>query len=463
MHDAGGDGAPRVSLAATIVVVALACVGAAGAWFVLRDDEPLAVSARSEPMPDDPVLPSQPRATAEPVPEAPPGDPSGTPELAATTAWLREQRVTQEAKFVVEISPPYVVWQQYEEITDPERAHLTALRIEKAQGLARRNAILLHELHRRFRELFAEPLSLPDLAAGGRQLDALVLWGRDEYVRLLAGRFRLSTPAARAYTCVSGRRTLSYVSDEALRSQDELPVADGRVQKVQFGLLLHEGTHQLLHAYATGQRGPTAGLAGTDVLAHRSFWLVEGLGEFMGAVEVDAPAKETLAGAAFVHNRIHGHLAALVLEESTWDDVLTELVPRTLAKRWTVDELVAPADAASMIASSVRLEPRGAATLRQLYVARAWCLVHFLWHYDDGRHRAGLVDCVGRLLRAEDGPEAFDEIFGASGSAERAALEAEFEWYWDQVVARRFGWKDRGRGKPWNTVTDAPRGRYQPR
>lgn len=88
--------------------------------------------------------------------------------LGGTREWIRGEKGELLGRFVVEVAPPYVVWQQVEEIVEPDRAHLNPQRLAKARELAKGNTLLLQELHRRFRELFAGPLGLPDLPSGTR-------------------------------------------------------------------------------------------------------------------------------------------------------------------------------------------------------------------------------------------------------------------------------------------------------
>ncbi|MCE9634327.1 MAG: hypothetical protein K8T90_01365 [Planctomycetes bacterium] len=372
--------------------------------------------------------------------------------------FIKANPLFKEFKFVYRWADPYLICQQYEVYTDPEEAHKNKERLANVNKFANRDAIIFTELNRHFRSLFAERFKLPELKEKSRILFAIVLWNHPSYVEFYKKSNNGETPAdyIRAFYSPPEQKIFHYIGDDSMRSQDELPVANGRVQKGSDQVTFHEGTHQLQHEYGAIFKGKPLVDGDTAVSPRKSMWWEEGIAEFMGSVEVEASKKDDLVGATFAHNR----LLLERLKDVRGDGRERNL--REVARKWTIAELILPNHNGELLQKSSVFTPNNPSLGAVLFYGRGWGLTHFLWFYDNGKYRAQYLDYMEKVLKDEQGPEAFAKCMGRKNAKDWKGIEEEFEWYWDRLLARPIGWKDEAKSRPWNTETDPPTGKYDP-
>ena len=318
---------------------------------------------------------------------------------------------------------------------------------ESAANYAHRDAVLLAETHRRFRELFAEKLKLQELPPDRLPLRVIVLWNRESFDDVLRKAGAPTATRVRALWIPSAQTVLTYHGDDAFQELDEWRCADGRVQKECDQVLAAAATAQLLREYAGARRD---GVVDDDGSLGPP-WLTKGLAEFLGGIEVDRDRLETLEGAAWQHERI-------VLSH-----VFTARQQRGLAEKWTIGELlrIQTADAGStscVIDRGESLAPGQGLSMADLFTARAWALCHFLWNYDRGKYRDRFVEFVGRALDGNATSERFaTEVMGRPSAADWGDVAMEFEWYWNQLLARKVG-RNRQTKEWYQPSTEPPQG-----
>ena len=442
------------TLAAAALLAAPACSDEPPQWPPATSQPSSQSSSQSSPQPELTPVPA-----AADTPRDVPGD-TVPPAVAAARARVMQFYAlpgASDLQCVIRISPPYAILQQVDRFTEPDELRKNVARLAKGQQVAVRGEILLTELHRRFRELFAGRFALPDLSAHGRTLLAFVGWERPALEQAyraandgehLPSYYRsiYSRPAQTLFTCVG---------HESLRAQDEVPVAGDRIQKESDQSLLFEGTLQLLHEYGAIVRGHPLVDGDREDAPTRSAWFRYGLAEFMSAVEVDRVNKATLEHAEFRHNRLAQGPISRVIGDGRL------LTYRDLARTWTLTELMEPDDDQGLLRTAARLYPADRLAMAEMFSARSWGLVSFLWNYDHGRYRGALLDTMDAVLHGRDAPNTLARCLGGPGGPganDWARVEQEYEWYWDRCLARRFGWRDAGHTLPWNTETDPPEG-----
>ena len=315
---------------------------------------------------------------------------------------------------------------------------------ESAANYAHRDAVLLAETHRRFRELFAEKLKLRELPADRLPLRVIVLWNRESFDQVLHKAGAAAATRVRALWVPTTQTVLTYHGDDAFQELDEWRCADGRVQKECDQVLAGAATAQLLREYAGVRRG---GLVERDELLGPP-WFTKGLAELLGGVEVGRDRLETLEGAAWQHERI----------------VLTHVVAgrqdRDLSEKWTIQELLRVETTEGDRPGSPNLRgsslaPGRGPSMARLFTVRAWALCHFLWNYDGGKYRDRFIDFVGRVLDGKATSEMFaKDDMGRPRAADWGDVEMEFEWYWNQLLARKVG-RNR-QTKEWYQPSTAP-------
>jgi hypothetical protein len=307
----------------------------------------------------------------------------------------------------------------------------------KSAMFATRDGLLLNELHRRFRELFAAPLSLPELAAIGADgrrgaLDVEIVWN-EAAKDALRKRLGAWTDDGLTHYDSQARRLYHCISDEAVRAQDEVPAAGGWLQKRSDQTLLAAGTQQLLDQYREA----------SDTRPSSAAWFGEGFPKFLGAIEADAASIETLVSAKWRHERV------LLLA------VTTGRASRTSWEAWSLAELLVARSADDATGSGQRLTP-GDSRASSMFRSRAWAFCHFLWNYDGGKHRAALIAYVGDVLRGTASADRFATSMGA-GDGDWSTVEREFEWYWSKLLNRKVE-KSKVTGEWSKPSTDAPTG-----
>ena len=373
-------------------------------------------------------------------------------------AWLRNNPLFKDYKFEVRFADPYVICQQYQELTG-EDAHKNKDRVANANRMANRDAIIFSELNRRFREMFADRFKLPELKDKGRVLFAVITWDNAAFIELHRKAYNGDAPSPwiRAFYSPPEQKIFHYLGTDSLTNQDEMPVAHDRVQKVADQVTFHEGTHQLQHEYGAIYRGKPLVDGDPNVPPRKAMWFDEGFAEFMGAVECERSKKDDLVGATFFHNRLLLERLHQVRGNGRENNY------RDIAKKWTIEQLIQPNHNGELLTQSGKLYPQNGVYMANLFYARAWGLVHFMWFYDNGKYRSNITDYMGTVFKEEHGPDALAKCFKRKSPKDWKGIEDEFEWYWDRCLARQIGFRNpESRSNPYNTETDPPEGKYDP-
>jgi len=312
----------------------------------------------------------------------------------------------------------------------------------KAEALVDRDVALLIETHRRFREMFADPLHLAPLPADRLPQSAIVLWDRASFEAAAARADGEIGRSMRATWLPDSGTIVTYAGTESLQGLDELICAGGRVQKGSDQALAAVGTKQLLREYAAARGARPADGDDEDPPGPR--WLSTGLAEFLGGIETTGDDLPALTPGSIVHGRI---VLALVRDARQ---------RRDHAEEWTIDELMKPwRDVRQRWALGER---RHLPPMPDAFASRAWAFCHFLWNYDDGKYRDRFVTFVGRVLDGTGTSEVFaEEIMGRPSLEDWGDVEMEFEWYWTKLLERKVG-LDRRTRQWYEPSTDPPRG-----
>jgi len=202
---------------------------------------------------------------------------------------------------------------------------------EKADGLAKRRAVLLADLDRRFRELFAERFNLPTLAERGRHPTVVSLWNERHYMRAFRAPPRPEQAREfRGHHDPVTHSFVSYLGDEFLMSEDELLCDDDHVQKLGDQSLLAAGARQLLREYAAIHRGRPLEDGAPEESPPVPMWFESGFADWLGAIEVPLDKLEAPAGEDVRHERIY------------LDCIRESRESRDVAEMWKLKDLMKP-------------------------------------------------------------------------------------------------------------------------
>jgi hypothetical protein len=386
---------------------------------------------------------------------------AGNPRAAIAArkhAWALEHPGFKGLHWLKKFDDPYVVSQQYDVFTDEADKHKNAEREKKANWVAATDALMFRKTYENWLVLFGDRFKMPRLETTNRVLHAIITWNRASFEDL----YRRDNPGSeisggiRAFYSPMEQRIFHYLGDEAMRSQDEIPCKGGRVQKGAYQVAAHEETHQLQHEYTFIHQGHPLEDGKLMVRQPGPMWFTEGLAEFMGACEVADSEKEDLANAKVYFNVILLDRVAGVRGFGQNDNL------REQAREWTLERMMAPTHHAELEQASEKLLPGQKLVMVNLFYARAWGLAHFLWYYDNGKYRENFLKYMELVLKDQASPQGFARIMGRKDIKDWGDVEKEYEWYWNELLKRRIGWKDKGRTQHWDTVTTPPEGRWEP-
>ena len=337
--------------------------------------------------------------------------------------------------------------------TNPAKVLQNAEWEKKAEALAQRDAALAAAIHRRFREMFAEPLQLPPMPADLLPFSVEVLWDRQSFDEVLRGSGAPVTASVRATWLPRTSNVLTYTGDESLQSLDEWACAGGRVQKASDQAVGTACAALLLREYAAVRRGYHGAPGTAPALSRTPPWFRLGLPAVLGGVESgrEDPAAPTVA---LVHDRV---VLSYVDEARRRRDTPEE---------WTLAQLLHPRSFGMDNDNAIALVAGEAGPpypeVPPAFRTRAWAFCHFLWNYDGGKYRDKVVAFTGRVLDDTGTSDVFaKEIMGRPSAADWGEIEMEFEWYWSKLLERLPGPNPVTR-EPRDTMTDAPEGEVDP-
>ncbi len=375
-----------------------------------------------EPAPA-PATPPAAAASPDPAP-SPAADPRAEPVRVETVrvetvrAWARQQPGFAMKRWDVVLEPPFgVAWEVTGDAASDARQEQTA----------RAFAVLGRKLHESWRESFAGPLGLPDLA-GAETLIPFVVTAEpalsDETWTEHAWRGILHAPIP----------------------PKDLDCADGRVQLAGFDPFPRVAARRIVDAHRS---------AASRGAGELPYWLATGLENFLSAVEVDATFRADPARTAVTANRTPALLRHFIRGTGRREDGNL----RGEAAAWTLDALLA-AESSEVVESQGEPSADGAAR-GAAFRWQAWALVSFLWNYDGARYRPQLLDLLRTAI--DQGVTRSDvlRILHAADPAARERLNAELQWYSCAALSVPVicGTAIDPRRRE---ITDPPAGRYEP-
>jgi hypothetical protein len=189
---------------------------------------------------------------------------------------------------------------------------------------------------------------------------------------------------------------------------------------------IHEGVHQLIHAFTKATVEKALGgesLSWTDPRVHsRLHWFQEGMAELFGSsrpkdgggVEMMVPYRSRLEEWKMTRNR-----------------KLSE---------WSFEELLDVSTGQDLQRKSAQKGLADAGRLSSLFYAEAWAWCHFLYFHENGKHRQLLLDQLRHELDGDSGPDVFKSKVWKKkpGDPEWNAMKEEFEKYVQKL------WSDLG-------------------
>jgi hypothetical protein len=340
--------------------------------------------------------------------------------------------------------------------TNPAKVEQNIRWAEKADHLAERNAVLLAELDRRFRELFAGRFKLPTLEEKGRRPTVVSLWNEAHYLKA-TGRDRPYSSKTHLHGTLdpNSHRLLAYLGGPFLMAEDEIRCADGRVQKAGDLSLLTDAAAQLLSEYAAIHRGAPLADGAADESPPAPSWFTAGFSAWLGAFEVPLERLESPTGADVLHERIRLDFVAQARGDWELSFVADSRNSRELAEMWTLKELMKPLNAGYVTTRGDRLSPGAGDRMASFFECRAWALCHFLWNYDGGKYRERLIEYLGLYLDGRTTSQTLAvDVLKRPTADDWGDVEMEYEWYWNQLLERKVG---QGRfTRTWATPTTTP-------
>ncbi|MCA9321453.1 MAG: DUF1570 domain-containing protein [Planctomycetes bacterium] len=172
---------------------------------------------------------------------------------------------------------------------------------------------------------------------------------------------------------------LTYGNRRGEKSEEE---AEHEAREVMF----HEGTHQILHYYASTDD------KGAHLSAYGAMWSDEGVAEYFGGHTMDADGR-------FKFGRINSRVEAVARDQN---DRKRRLDMVNLL-RWSRSEYEREKNKDFNKATNIHLG----------VYAEGWALVHFLNHYENGKYRKKYEDIMKQQIESGDtGMPVFRRVFG---------------------------------------------------
>jgi hypothetical protein len=385
--------------------------------------------------------------------------------------WVRENQVFKDVELTRIFADPYVIFQEVKKqdvrdtksvyddkegatkevpidgTSNPSKVRQNEIWAKKGELFAQRDAIIFTELHRRFRELFADAYKLPELKDKGRMMTGLVMWNRTSFDKLLKEAGHPVSPGIRAFYSPPQQKIFHYLGDESLQELDEIRCADGRVQKGADQVTMHEGTHQLQHEYSACYRGNPLSDTETKVEDRKAMWFEEGLAEFMGSCEVPEGTTEFLKDVKWFHNRI-------LLERIRESRQNLEHV-----EKWKIKDFLKPNHNGELQTLGEKLSPNHGGMPSHFY-CRVWAFCHFLWYYDNGKYKQAFLDYFKEVMNGTQSSDKFAKIMRRKSVNDWGDIEMEYEWYWTQLLERKVG-KNKVTNQWERPSTEPPTGKAQ--
>jgi hypothetical protein len=343
-------------------------IAAVALWLALRPDH----SASAAPAPENATA-----KIAAPTPETP-GEP--TPGFVDDPVGRATQSIYWEfpgSQFIFNLhTKPYLI--------ALERSDRFIAK-ELVEEYARR----METIHLAFRREMGDALGLPPV--NDTLLKVVILNSRESFDRYCEKRDKKRmAPAIKGLYEYRERRILTYYDLSA-----------------PYEVLLHEGTHQLVHYYTLretdGRKIPT------------SYWFQEGLGTYFEGFRRRIDGEIVLDPAS--NSQRLPTLKQILLQQDRRD-----FIPLTMLVGMTVDEFW------DWFERGLLTEPAEVTRKAQLYYAESWAFAHFL-RQAGGNHRRVFDAYFRRELAGTGSKAVFEELVRSELGLDLPQLEDQFVKY----------------------------------
>jgi ribosomal protein S27E len=258
-----------------------------------------------------------------------------------------------------------------------------------AKELVEEYARRMETIHLAFRREMGDSLALP--AVNDTLLKVVILNSRESFDRYCEKRDKKRmAPAIKGLYEYRERRILTYYDLSA-----------------PYEVLLHEGTHQLVHYYTLreteGRKIPT------------SYWFQEGLGTYFEGFRRRIDGEIVLDPGA--NSQRLPTLKQILLQQDRRD-----FIPLTMLVGMSVDEFW------DWFERGMMTEPAEVTRKAQLYYAESWAFAHFL-RQAGGSHRKVFDAYFRREIAGQGSKAAFEELVRTELSLDLTQLEDQFVKY----------------------------------
>jgi len=258
-----------------------------------------------------------------------------------------------------------------------------------AKELIEEYARRMETIHLAFRREMGDPLALPPV--NDTLLKVVILNSRESFDRYCEKRDKKRmAPAIKGLYEYRERRILTYYDLSA-----------------PYEVLLHEGTHQLVHYYTLreteGRKIPT------------SYWFQEGLGTYFEGFRRRIDGEIVLDPGA--NSQRLPTLKQILLQQDRRD-----FIPLTMLVGMTVDEFW------DWFERGMMTEPAEVTRKAQLYYAESWAFSHFL-RQTGGPHRRVFDAYFRREISGQGSKAAFEELVRSELGFDLPQLEDQFVKY----------------------------------
>jgi hypothetical protein len=168
----------------------------------------------------------------------------------------------------------------------------------------------------------------------------------------------------------------------------------------------------------------------------------------MGATEVEEGKTEFLEDVHWRHNRI----LLDRISESRHNIDHVEL--------WKIKDFMKPNHNGDLATLGEKLAPGFGPNMQSHFYCRVWAFCHFLWYYDNGKHKQAFLDYFKEVLNGTQSSDKFAKIMRRKSVNDWGDIERDYEWYWSKLLERNVD-KSKVTGQWPRPSTEAPTGKAE--
>jgi len=293
----------------------------------------------------------------------------------------------------------------YEVVSRPPYLLFVEKSGKRSENTVARYANTLTRLYEEFHRHLGKPLGLAPLETcaqpADRALKVFVFTNTEAFRRHQRHLHVALPPGVTSYYSARDRWIVLDAGEAPRRGMEDFPLRR----------LVHEGTHQLMHAYSKVTREKASGKAmeWEDVRYSKQLWLQEGPAELLaGAMRTD---DEPWSLATPLWHRVAELIATRAADKS----------------EFTLDEIFGMTGTLDLMRAvrTKSLDPSEHGRLSSLAYAQFWATTHHLWNFADGTYRDRLVAALRQELRGNSGPMIWVATWGGEGPVDWSGLEGE--------------------------------------